>query len=95
MAVSRQQRRALARKGAKLYVAKHGQQYGHLSRHERSDKEKQIAKRVFHEAPLSAFEKHVVERPRIIVPEVEIQAEGIEMPEGTERRTPGGIIVID
>lgn len=89
MTVTRQMRRALARKAAKIYVQKNR---AHLSRDERRELTRGLAAKAVRELPASEFEKHMIDRPRIIVPEVEIQAEGLNL-RGIERKSPGGIIL--
>lgn len=92
MAVSRQHQRALARTAVKKYMADHRARYARLTRKERRAKEMDMLLHVLSETPKADFEQHVIERPRVIVPEVEVQAEGIPAMT-SERRSPGGIIL--
>jgi aryl-alcohol dehydrogenase-like predicted oxidoreductase len=77
MSVSRQVRRALSRQAATKFVRK---KFGELPREERHALELDLAARTFRETPAHMFEKHVIQRPRIIVPQVEV-----ETPERIER----------
>lgn len=78
MSVARQMRRALARKAAKKFVR---EKHADLDRDIRKRLITDLAERAFHETPVHMFERHVIERPRIIIPQVEIQT-----PEGFEHR---------
>lgn len=93
MPVSRQHRREVARTAVKKYMTKNRARYAHLSRKERRAKELAMLVRVLAETPKAEFEQHLIEQPRLIVPEVEVQAEGVPTFAG-ERRSPGGIILL-
>jgi hypothetical protein len=65
--ISRQARRAICRKAAKLHLLSTDPD---LTRSELRGKAAHLAKRAYLETASSCFESHVIERPRIIIPEV-------------------------
>lgn len=83
-------RRALSRKAAKKFVR---EKRAALPRNERKLLIKSLSERAFKDSPMAAFERHLIQRPKIIVPQVEIQAAGVPQCDPNERRTPGGIIL--
>ena len=66
------------------------------SRRERRQHERALRKRTLRESPASLYEKHSgpkVVKPSIIVPDLQVEAEGVDLGK-QERRSPGGIILI-
>jgi hypothetical protein len=63
------------------------------SRKERRKAARLLRKRVLRESPSHLFERHAVSKPQIIVPEIQIQAEGVETG-AQERRSPSGRLIL-
>lgn len=82
----------MSRKAAAKYVAQRPDQYARLSKRERGEKVNELAHLAFSQSAPEAFERHVVERPRIIVPEISVEAEGVPKLQN-EHMTKGGIII--
>ncbi len=67
------------------------------TRAERRAAARLLRKRVLRESPAHLFEKHraaLVSRPQIIVPEIKIEAKGVETGK-QEKLSPGGIILLN
>lgn len=73
-------------------MALHPEKYARLSKRERGEKVTELANRAFSQSAPEMFEKHVIQRPRIIRPEFTTEAEGVPVLEN-ERMTKGGIII--
>lgn len=82
----------MSRKAAAKFVAQRPDLYARLSKRERGEKVAELANRAFSQSAPEDFEKHVIERPRIIRPEFTTEAEGVPVLEN-ERMTKGGIII--
>jgi hypothetical protein len=64
-----------------------------MTRKERREAARLLRKRVLRESPAHLFEKHAMVKPQIIVPEIQVQADGVETG-AQEKRSPSGRIIL-
>lgn len=96
--MNRQAKKRIAALATDIFLQEHNIGHPEDSRRQRRENARLLRKRVLKETPAANFEKHRIEKPRIIIPEVEIQAEGItdqKTVEGKqERRSESGRIIL-
>jgi hypothetical protein len=102
--MNRAERRRLVARRVNGYMQQHNVGDPNTTRRERRSMARVLRKRVMKEAPPTALETAartdqrimeggVIVAPRVIIPELEVQAQGVETGK-QERRSPGGRIIL-
>lgn len=91
--MNRQERKRIAAVATDVYLQQHNVGHPDSTRRQRRADRSLLRKRVLRESPKHLFEKHSLVKPQIIVPEIEIQAEGIETGK-QDKRSPSGRIIL-
>jgi hypothetical protein len=91
--VNRHEKKRIAAIATEVFLQEESIANPNLTRRERREKARVLRKRVLRESPAHLFERHSVAKPQIIVPEIQIQAEGVETG-AQDRRSPSGRIIL-
>src|SRR5579863_6297311 len=90
--VNRHEKKRIAAIATEIFLQEESIANPDLTRRERREKARLLRKRVLRESPAHLFERKSVAKPQIIVPEIEIQAEGLETGKQEKRSSSGRII---
>lgn len=91
--MKRQERKRIAAQATDIWLQQHNIDHPGASRRERRANARLLQKRIVREVPHAQFEKHVIVKPQIIVPEIDVQVEGLEI-KGEQRRSESGRIIL-
>jgi hypothetical protein len=95
--MNRQERRRIAAIGVDVYMQEEAIINPNTTRRERRARARALRKRVMRESPRALFEKKqapAIEAPHIIVPEIQVEADGAVPLGAQEKRSPSGLLVL-
>jgi len=94
--MNRQEKKRITAIATDVFCQEHNINHPNSTRRERRAAEKALRKRVFRETPPRLFEKHSAQviKPQVIVPQIRVEAAGVETGK-QEKLSPGGIILLN